>query len=236
MKKIVLYSGGLDSFCLAHLVKPELLVYFNIGLPEQRIEIDHIKKMELLGVLPAPIVYDTRFHLADTKLKNEVLPFRNLYFITAAFCYGDTIYLGKTASSRNLDKDSTFAAKALDVLKYISQVPEKNPEGLLVENMQIVLPFDKKTKSTFLAEFLNKGGNGHDLLLTRSCYRPYGQECGQCQSCIRKSIALINNDIPIEGLFITDPTEFYYKQYDDVLAIGNPLVIEEVASAIAKVW
>jgi 7-cyano-7-deazaguanine synthase in queuosine biosynthesis len=231
-KKVVLYSGGLDSFCMAHAVQPDLLLYFDIGLPEQQEEIKAITRMADLGTLPAPIIFDTRFRLAETKLENEVLPFRNLYFIIAAFCFGDKIYLGKTASSRNLDKDPTFAAKALDVCQYISQIPAKNPPGLLKENMEIILPFDLKTKSTFLGEFIESGGNLDHLLMTRSCYKPYGRECGVCQSCIRKSIALVNNSISIADRFETDPMRFYEKQYQDVITVGNPLVITELESVL----
>lgn len=234
MTKVVLYSGGLDSFCLAAEVKPDLLVYFDIGLTEQRAEIASISRMRDMGILAAPIVFDQRFNLAPYKLPNEVMPFRNLYFIAAGFTYGDKLYLGKTASSRNLDKNSTFAAKALDVLKYVSQNPKSNPPGLLAENMEIILPFDYKTKSTFLGEFLARGGNLSDVLQTRSCYRPYGKECGECQSCIRKSIALVNNNVRIEGMFDTDPTNFYKKQYMDVVNIGNQLVIDEVYNAVYK--
>lgn len=233
-RKVVLYSGGLDSFCLAHAVKPDVLVFFNIGLPENDVEMWNIQRMEGMGILPAPVVYDFRFDLAAYKLPNEVLPFRNLFFIAAGFTYGSKVYLGKTASSRNLDKDPIFAAKALDVLKYVCQKPEKNPPGLLMEEMEILLPFDKKTKSMFLREYLENGGSLQNVLLTRSCYRPDGQECGECQSCIRKSIALINNGVDIAGMFEHSPIPFYQRQYEDVVNVGNQLVIDEVAQALRE--
>lgn len=234
MKKVVLYSGGLDSFCLAHAVKPDLLLHFDIGLPEQQIEIESIKRFRDEGLLPAPIVFDTRFHLAPYKLENEVMPFRNLFFIAAAFTYGDKVYLGKTASSRNLDKDTTFASKLLDVLQYVSARPSGNPPGLLAENMEIILPFDKKPKSTFLREYLESGGNLDHVLMTRSCYKPYGRECGVCQSCVRKSIALVNNGVSLQDRFVADPTEFYHQQLVAVTSIGNQLVIDEVQSALDR--
>lgn len=235
MKKVVLYSGGLDSFCMASTVKPDLLVYFDIGLPEQQAEMEHIKAMEEAKALPAPIVFDNRFSLAKYKLANEVMPFRNLFFVAAGFTYGDKLYLGKTASSRNLDKNATFAAKALDVLKYISQNPDKNPEGLRAENMEILLPFDNKTKSQFVAEYLERGDNVGHLLMTRSCYKPYGKECGACQSCIRKSIALVNNGLFTRDMFEEDPRRFYYTQYEAAVTDGLLLVVEEIKQAINKI-
>jgi 7-cyano-7-deazaguanine synthase len=231
MTKVVLYSGGLDSFCLAHAVQPDLLVYFDIGLPEQQYEQAAIQAMHNVGALPAPIVFDTRFHLAPYKLENEVMPFRNLFFLAGGFTYGDKLYLGKTASSRNLDKNSTFAAKALDVLKYVSQNPAGNPPGLLAENMEILLPFDTKTKSQFLSEFISNGGNLEHLRMSRSCYKPHGKECGKCQSCIRKSIAFVNNNLAID-FFESTPIPYYQAQLDHAIKVDNILVTHEVRNAL----
>ena len=232
--KVVLFSGGLDSFCLAHLVKPDLLLYFDAGLPEQRYEAGRIHTLAEEGRLPAPLIFDHRYKLADHKLQNETLPFRNLLFITGAFSYGDKVYLGKTASSRHLDKNATFAAKLIDVLKYVSQDPLGNRPGLLMENMEILLPFDKETKSDFLCAYLNTGGSVESVRMTRSCYRPYGKECGQCQSCIRKSIAFVNNDIPIQQLFEQSPTHFYKQQLEEVTRLGNEQVAGEIRAAAQK--
>lgn len=207
--KVALYSGGLDSFCLAHKVKPDILLYYNVGLPENKPEMAAICALMDINGLPAPVTFDDRYHLAPYKLQNEVMPFRNLLFIAGAFTYGSIVYLGKTASSTNLDKDTTFAEKALDVLKYVSSDPRKNPPHLREHDMRIEMPFDKKTKSQFVAEFIADGGNVDHLLKTRSCYKPYGKECGECVSCVRKSIALVNNGLYTQSMFEQDPALLY---------------------------
>lgn len=240
MTKVVLYSGGLDSFCLADAVQPDLLLYFDTGLPEQQREITALRNQEKADILAAPLTIDTRFHLAPHKLANEVMPFRNLYFLAGAFSYGDTLYLGKTASSQNLDKNASFASMALQVLRYVSQNRDKNPPGLVAENMTINLPFDEKTKSMFVGEYLTKDPRRQQkrlaaLLQTRSCYAPGTLECGVCQSCIRKSIALVNNNIDITALFSTDPTVHYFRQfvqYSAVRSVTSGLVREEISLAL----
>lgn len=214
--KVALYSGGLDSFCLAHKVKPDILLYYNVGLPENLPEMVAIRSLMDIGGLPAPVTFDDRYHLAPYKLPNEVMPFRNLLFIAGAFTYGSIVYLGKTASSTNLDKDTTFAEKALDVLKYISSDPRKNPPHLRAQDMRIEMPFDKKTKSQFVAEFITDGGNVDHLLKTRSCYKPHGKECGKCVSCVRKSIALVNNGLYDQSMFESDPAQLYPGYLEEV--------------------
>jgi len=234
MKKVVLYSGGLDSFCLAHHVKPDLLVYFDTGLEEQFFEQQNIERMARVGALPAPVVYDDRFMLAEHRLKNDTMPFRNLFFLAAAFTYGDTVYLGSTASDVRLDHGQRFAAKALDVLHYLSANPDDNPPGLLAENMSILTPFERKTKSRFVKEFIDGGGDIRHLLMTRSCYRPKGQECGKCAACIKKSIAFVNNSLPIT-FFENDPTNHYEWELETRTKRTTPLkemLIEEVQNAI----
>lgn len=226
-KRVVLYSGGLDSFCLAHYIKPDVLLYFDAGLPEQQMERRRIQDLIDAHGLPAPVYFDDRFHLAPYKLPSEAMPFRNLFFVAAAFTYGDKIYLGKTACCRHLDKTSTFAAKMLDVLKYVSQISDDNPPGLVADNMEILLPFDMRTKSQFLGEYLSSGGNIEHLMMTRSCYRADERECGRCAPCVRKAIAFVNNDLPID-FFQHNPRPHFHTQLDGSSAV----VAAEIFSAI----
>jgi len=212
MKRVVLYSGGLDSFCLAHLVKPDLLVYFHTGLPEQDLELMSIRRLGKVGGLPAMLQVDRRFNLAPYKLSNDTMPFRNLYFLAAGFTYGDALYLGSAASDIRLDHGDRFTNKVLDLLAYLSQNPQDNPPGLLAENMQILTPFEKKTKSQFLREFLRSDGNAdHLMLASRSCYRPTLKECGECTACVRKAIAFVNNSLPLT-MFENDPTIHFEEE------------------------
>ncbi len=202
---VILFSGGLDSFCMYTKTKKEaernntplpLLVYFHLGLPENDKELEFMKELELYK----DIIVNYNFKLADWKLMNEVLPFRNVHLVLGGFHYGSKIYLGATASSTNNDKSQEFATKLLDVAKMISINPEKNPEGLLQEDMEILLPFRNKSKTQFIKEYLDDGGSVSELIKTRSCYSgetSNSQECGKCASCMRKYVAFVNNDLPV---------------------------------------
>lgn len=224
--KVVLFSGGIDSLCLSHAVKPDKLLYFDLGLPENKFELEHMKKLNL----PYELVIDDRFRLADQKLPNEVLPFRNLFLIVGAFFYGDEIYLGATSSSTNRDKNPTFANMLLELCKYIAHVPSKNPPHLLEENMKILMPFKTKTKSQFIKEYLENGGSRETLLATRSCYDSKELECGVCQSCIRKFVAFTNNGLPTN--FNINPQKFLEHQAQRVQEINQNDVHLEIKKCI----
>lgn len=194
---VILFSGGLDSFCMYNKVKrestiPPKLVYFHLGLPENDKELEHMKDLELYKDL----IVNYNFKLKDWKLPNEVLPFRNVHLVLGGFHYGSKIYLGATASSTNRDKREQFAEKLLDLAKFISHEPHKNPDGLLEEDMEIMLPFANKSKTQFVAEYLEHG-DASEILKTRSCYDGETQECGRCASCMRKYVAFKNNNLPV---------------------------------------
>jgi len=228
-KSVVLFSGGVDSFCLAEAVKPDALVYFDLGLPENQRELEHMKQLKIAENL----IVDDSFKIGKYKLANEVLPFRNAFLIMGAFYHGSKIYLGATSSSTNRDKNDIFAGKLLDLAKYISHEPHKNPEHLREEDMEIILPFKTKTKTQFVSEFIANGGEVNELLKTRSCYDSHEKECGKCQSCIRKYMAFTNNNLPTD--FINDPAQYLVEQKEKVIALGQMDVADEVQQCLDKI-
>lgn len=228
-KKVVLYSGGLDSFCLAHKVNPDVRLYFDLGLPENKKEIETIQQISA----PGELIISDIFKLSEFKLENEVLPFRNLFLVTAAMYYGSEVYLGSTAADIIRDNNSIFAAKLTDLLKYISNDPNKNPEHLRSESIKIKTPFADKTKTQFVREYIENGGNVSLLLQTRSCYKDSDVECGECESCIKKFIAFTNNYLTTT--FKKNPALLLQKRYDLVKEQNRPLVLHEIKSCLEKI-
>jgi len=229
-KKIVLFSGGVDSYCLSHAVDADLLVYFPLGLPENERELETLHSFRKL---PAPLKVDDRFMLADQKLPNETLPMRNIFLIMGAMYYGPEVYLAATSSSTNRDKNPTFGGKLTDLLQYVLNDPTRNPEGILPQDIAIKMPFKTKTKSKFVAEHIAAFGRTTELLNTRSCYAGGDKECGVCQSCIRKFMAFINNDLPCD--FEEDPAYQLRDQYGRVLRAKQFDVAREVLEASTRV-
>lgn len=181
MTKVLLYSGGLDSWLIDKLWKPDVKLYVDTGSLGSKAE---IKK---LG--DDVIVEKLDIHKFEQPERNYLLPLRNLYFCMLAMNYGDEICLGATASSKNLDKNETFCELASNVLTHL--IPQVYPQDA-PEKIKIVVPYKQYTKKQLLEMYVAQGGD-LDLAFksTSSCYNPNtdGSPCLECSSCVKKLAA-----------------------------------------------
>lgn len=182
MKKVLLYSGGMDSWLIRELWKPDECVYIDAGTKYGHREMNR---------LPSSVEIE-KCGIGKWERKDKIIPMRNLYFIMTIcnmFPEGDLqIALGATAGDRVLDKSDEFAEKASDLLSFLYQ-KQWWCEGRKIE---VVLPYKKYTKEMLLEEYKNGGGDLKKAFATSfSCYEPdeYGLECWKCKPCIRKMIA-----------------------------------------------
>lgn len=181
MKKVMLYSGGLDSWIISKLWKPDIRLYVDTGSLGSKAEVKN---------LPADVVVEKLdIHKFEIPERNYILPLRNLYFCMLAMNYGDTICLGATASSKNLDKNETFCKLAGDLLTYL--IPQVYPNNA-PERIQVVVPFKKYSKKQLLEMYLAQGGDLETAFKsTVSCYnpKPDGSPCLECSSCLKRMSA-----------------------------------------------
>ena len=180
MTKVLLYSGGMDSWLIDKLWKPDVKLYIDIGTENSKEEIKRlpndviVKKIELAEF--------------EDKEKNFLLPLRNLFFVEMASYYGDEICLGATGSSTHYDKNETFAKLSEDVINYLySEAYDKK--------VKIVLPYRTMSKEDMLKEYIEQGGNIETAWNeTFSCYSPVnGNMCGECSSCLKRIEAFKKN-------------------------------------------
>lgn len=176
MKKVLLYSGGLDSWLIDKLWKPDVKVFVNVDSIGSHTEVERLPKDVQVHNLDIG-----KFELVD---KNYLLPLRNLFLVEIASYYGDVICLGATGSSTHYDKTEKFAKYAEDVLNYLWS--ESNPE----KRVKIVMPFRTWSKVDMLKEFVRQGGSLKEAWESSfSCYNPVnGKPCMECTSC-KKRIA-----------------------------------------------
>lgn len=181
MKKVLLYSGGLDSWLVNELWKPDVKLYVNL----------HTKyAQQELSKLPPDVVIED-LDLSHWERTDAILPLRNLYLVAIATNYGDEICLGATAGDRVLDQSYGFARKAEDLLSYLYQKQMWTNERTIKVNVS----FREHTKTHLLRMFLDQGGDINKAFAESfSCYSPInGQECWGCEACARKYIAFVNN-------------------------------------------
>lgn len=193
MSSVLLYSGGLDSYCAAHLYQPDVLLMVDTG--------SSYDAAERAMSSPPPGLEDRVTYASFSDLGaferpgDLILPGRNAHLVLLAANYADTIYLGATAGDRVKDKDEGFAARMNDLLAYLYQPQWWLKDG---RNVRLELPIKDKTKSELVAAYLETGGEPAALVRrTYSCYYPKAdhEPCGYCKPCVRRYVALLVNGV-----------------------------------------
>lgn len=183
MKKVLLYSGGMDSWLISKLWKPDIRLYVNMHTEYSESEMKR---------LPADVkVVD--FPLGQFSLKNSIIPLRNLYlFCIAANVTGFEdveICLGALCGDRIHDKSQAFVYMLNPLLAYLYQEQISQPG----RRARAVLPYKEHSKTELLKEYLEQGGTLQDAWeQSFSCYHPKdGKPCLACKACFRKIVPFL---------------------------------------------
>ncbi len=176
MSKVLLYSGGTDSWLIDKLWKPDIKLYISIA---GRYSNEEIKR------LPKDVkIVDFPF-LGTIEEDNAIVPLRNLYFIMIATNFGNEICLGATLGDRGgKDKTPEFFEKANEIINYCLI---GNSYGSF-EYKNICIDYINKSKYELVEEYIKSGGNINTFIdETFSCYSPVNnKECLRCKPCYRK--------------------------------------------------
>lgn len=201
MTRVLLYSGGLDSYVAATLWQPDVLLYARLG---HRYEDRELATVEASGLR---VTIENRLLLGDLERDDAIIPLRNLYLVAMATHYGHTVALGALAGEVNPDKSETFRRQVQDVLTTCYAASYWS-DG---EPVSVEYPLARWTKAQLIAEYLDQGGDGPTLVAkTRSCYAPTELPCGWCGACVKRHIALAVNDLVEETE--NDPATSPYLQ------------------------
>ena len=172
--KVLLYSGGMDSWLIDKIWKPDVKLYIDIHG-----EYSEAEKSRL----PADVQIIDFSVLGQFELANRFVPMRNLYFLMLASHYGNEICLGATAGDwGNNDKTPEFLNNAEAIIQNLWQDKKAN------KRVSIEKGFVFRSKSNLIDTFLWGGGKVQTLKEeTFSCYSPIdGHECLSCYPCFRK--------------------------------------------------
>lgn len=204
MQKILLYSGGMDSYLIDKLWKPDRRIYVDMHTRYSQQEIDCIKKRR-------NDVEFIDFPLGQWEREDKIIPLRNLY-LPMVICNitGDEdvdICLGATNSDRVLDKSQEYVEKATDILSYLYQPQWWIPEG---KKVRVNIDYKKYTKEDLLKMYMDQGGDLDKAYNESfSCYEPdeEGNICHKCKPCFRKFVAFasVGYEFPEEVLRKTIP-------------------------------
>ncbi len=228
-KKVVLFSGGLDSYCLAHIVKPDVLLMFDLGTD------DNVKELDNLSNMPFKLMDKVTIeplNLEAFELPNKIIPHRNTILALLASKYGNRIYMGATKGDTTKDKDYVWVSQVEGILNYFTLDTHKTWQK--VYPYHINLPFKGLSKAQILKLFIEENGNVSELLKhSRSCYSRNFKECGVCRSCLRKAVAFELNDINYDKHFSKHPLENITKE-NNVKMLNRPFEVKDYIKAIKK--
>ena len=182
MKKVLLYSGGMDSWLINKLWKPDIRLYINIEGTYSKSEVERLPND--VKVVKFPL-------LGEFEQPDRFIPLRNLYFLMIASHYGNDLCLGATAGDGSKDKSVPFLEGMDALLKYFWD-DKKAKKPIHVETT-----FATMSKGELLREYLAGGGNLETVKKeTFSCYEPIDEkECLSCYPCFRKYAVLHSNGL-----------------------------------------
>lgn len=245
-KRVLLFSGGLDSYLVHRLFKPEVLLYVGCNHKYQDREEKAIKDLKLDKVVKRDLSLD----LQRWERTDAIIPLRNMLFAAVASRYGDTIWMGSLRGEINWDKTDEFYWLTSAAMSHCYNASYWS-EGRVIK---VESPVQHLTKAQLIARAIKEGINPKDWSKTVSCYDSRGF-CGQCSSCFKRWVAHTLNGITEK--YKVDPLESRESQlalekvregtYTGIRAIetataichakkiwpvGKPEVVQEVAKRI----
>lgn len=192
-KIVILYSGGLDSYIMAHMAQrkhPEaevVAVYYDHGQPVAQAEMAllpgfvQVRRVDWMNEANGPIAQPGRREGAI------MIPGRNMAMAVLAACQElpDEIWLGALhgeTHAKGTDKNFTFLEKMSELVNYVL--------GPFVHHNNIKFRFplaeDKLDKLGAVEYALSTGLTPAELTATRSCHDPRYHACGNCIQCVKR--------------------------------------------------
>lgn len=192
-RRIQLFSGGLDSYMLWHLLDKPDAVYVRYGHKYQNRELDTIAALqEFEPDLRVTLIDGPR--IGALEQADGHIPHRNLLLVTTAVASlnPEIVYLGALRGEASLDKSYRFLRRTSRLLSF-SEQPVK-----------VRSPSKRYTKTQLVAKFIKTYPDKVDrLAVTRSCYADTTMPCGRCVACYKRWVAMTNNGI--EEAYQTSP-------------------------------
>lgn len=210
-KTVLLFSGGMDSLCYAHLLKPDLLLYIPTGARYEITESWWVSQLLFQNMLPPEselLTLGGALDLSRYERSDMIVPNRNAHLVMLASHYGDTIHLSSVDGDRSTDKDEQFYALMTVLLDHMWQ---KQHWCDPARRFKIEAPFKHLTKRQLVQLYLADGGDPTVFRVSYSCYRGERKHCGVCKPCFRKRVALELNFIVLKDYWEQDfwETQWY---------------------------
>lgn len=184
-RSIILNSGGMDSFFVAHRIKAPH-VFVDVGQKYAHKEVKSARR--IAKFFDQPLIEMKASNFAEYEHESGIIPLRNAELILNAAQHGENIFLGVLNNEVNSDKSPEFF-RAMEAVMDISCRAQYWSEG---RTFKIYTPLGNSSKTTLVKEVQRYGGPllWKAMLQTVSCYDGGEQHCGVCASCFKRWVAL----------------------------------------------
>jgi len=188
-KRVLLFSGGIDSLVSWEFLDRPKCVYFDL-----KVDYSEREKVAVRTLVPNVII-DNSLNMSERQQRGHlaIIPYRNLLMAIQATKYGDNVFIGGLADDIMKDNGPAAYASMEIILNHLSETHQNfSVRGGLPGSM---------TKSQAVGWFL-RYSKFKDPVYTLvkhsvSCYSTESNYCGRCKSCFRKWLALRVNGIDI---------------------------------------
>ncbi len=188
MDRLILMTGGMDSYIIWRLEGRPQGLFFDFGHPSNQRELASLRKIE--GHFGEPYFrIIEKEDLTPYEMSGGYMPYRNLLlFLWSSLEYPDAEILFGQVLEYLPDKNGHFY-----------RMVERIARDLGRRKLRISVPYGRFTKSQMVAKFLAAGHPASELTgLTYSCMNSTHPPCGLCASCMSRWIAFTNNGIEEE--------------------------------------
>lgn len=187
MLRVILVSGGIDSYCAWHHYTScgdgdiNIPVFIDYGQSYVEKEMGACRKLfENVSILSVGKIK------SGQNKDNPFIPARNLAFASLiAMIYNpDEIVMGGLRDDNVIDKSpEAFAEMSTIISKHSGK------------SINIISPFWTMSKGEVVEQYLKNNGSVGTLKMCISCYEGDDGHCNDCPACFRRFVALASNGI-----------------------------------------
>lgn len=209
MTKVLLNSGGMDSFFVAHENR-DLDAHVFVDIGQKYLDKELASAFEIANFTGKRLHVIRGAQIGRNEKAEGIIPLRNAELILCAGQFGNEIYLGILENEINSDKSPEFL-RAMEAVMDISCRAQYWSEG---QTFSLHTPLGTRSKTDLLRSIVHDSVLWDQALKTVSCYSETDHHCGRCPSCFKRWVSMtVASGRPQEHHFLEHPARWRPLHY-----------------------
>jgi 7-cyano-7-deazaguanine synthase in queuosine biosynthesis len=184
-KKVVLFSGGVNSVCLAAKYPDAALLYIDTGNLESPVE--KLAAYDIARMLgrSASFYMEMAPYIGKWRKQGGYTPNKNFFLVGVGSFYAKVVLIGIGLENK-LDN-----RPRIGFCESVTSAISFDSNNVFISAKA---PFINKSKVDIVKDYICNGGSEEILKASMSCHNRSGR-CGNCNPCLDRWMALKNNGI-----------------------------------------